>query len=136
MKQRPITLATFLGVAILCASLACGLGPDAVPTSSGGGLAKSSKNPLLTEGESGSWMVLKADPVVIKDGGTYKLPNCLSVSRLRRTHKPARYLRRETLKGDVLKIWYVGVGRQGSWYPELTRGFQYQIGYAEQNTFD
>ena len=31
------------------------------------------------------------------------------------------------------KMWYVGVGRQGSWYPDLVRGFQYQIGYAARN---
>ena len=36
------------------------------------------------------------------------------------------------LDGDEVKLWYVGIGRQGSWYPELVRGFQYQIGYAEK----
>lgn len=40
------------------------------------------------------------------------------------------------LDDGKVKIWYVGIGRQGTWYPELTRGFQYQIGYMEQNTFD
>ena len=36
------------------------------------------------------------------------------------------------MDGDTLKMWYVGVGRQGKFYPDLTRGLQYQIGYAEK----